>query len=110
MSITQLRSQPGTSTAIASNTADESEEEHEQSHTKTRKVDECCLIKCFHCIKGSATYKALQLELSPEGLNSVSRIDQASRLLFPVAFFGFHVFYWCTYLNKEAVAGMFIKK
>ena len=34
-----------------------------------------------------------------DGINSVSRIDKASRIFFPFVFIAFNVFYWITYLD-----------
>ena len=96
----------GTSTSMAP--LEESDDD--TNYQKPQKLRENCFTKCFQCIKGSSAYRALKLELSPEGVNSVSRIDQASRIFFPTAFIGFHVFYWMTYLNTEVVASMFIHK
>ena len=62
---------------------------------------ENCCSKLINCIKGSAEYRDLKLRTSLEGINSVSDIDRLARLLFPVAFTVFHIFYWFSYLNAE---------
>ena len=88
----------------------EEESDDDSAYPKPQKLEENCFTKCFQCLKGSAAYRTLQMELSPGGVNSGSRIDQASRVLFPAAFIGFHLFYWMTYLNTETMASMFIHK
>ena len=89
---------------------EDSSDELEGNCHQPPKLHENCLIKCFQCLKGSATYRNLRLKLSIDDHNSVSRIDQASRILFPLVFISFHVFYWMTYLNKDGMADMFYKK
>lgn len=39
---------------------------------------------------------------SPSLANSVSRLDKTSRLLFPVLFITFHVFYWSLYADSSS--------
>jgi hypothetical protein len=67
-----------------------------------------CLLQFWNCVKGSASYKRHRQKTSPEGINSVSRIDSLSRVVFPVAFFTFHVFYWMAYLDQGTVSALFI--
>ncbi len=47
----------------------------------------------------------LQLLTALSDTNSVSTIDQASRVLFPAAFVAFHVFYWVSYLHADDDVG-----
>ena len=88
-------------------TEDSDDEEAPYTGADAPKLNESCLSKWLNCIKGSSTYRNMKQGLSPEGVNSVSRIDQASRCLFPLAFSCFHVFYWMSYLNASDVVGMF---
>lgn|SRR6218665_769886 len=57
----------------------------------------------LNCLVGDGAYAAGQSSVSPgvELINSVSRIDRLSRILFPSAFAAFHVFYWIHYISKE---------
>lgn len=34
--------------------------------------------------------------------NSVSKIDRASRIVFPLLFFIINIFYWCAYLSRSS--------
>ena len=54
--------------------------------------------KLFKCLQGSASYrKMLELTSSPTGVNSVSRIDVVSRILFPITFIVINATYWIAY-------------
>ncbi|KAJ7316245.1 hypothetical protein JRQ81_002407 [Phrynocephalus forsythii] len=41
--------------------------------------------------------------LPPPGFGGPSKIDQYSRILFPVAFAGFNLVYWVVYLSKDTM-------
>ncbi len=63
---------------------------------------ENCCWKFFHCIQGSAEYRDMKQRTNVhirDGINSVSRIDIASRIIFPFVFITFNVIYWITYLD-----------
>lgn len=66
------------------------------------KVKEHCCTKFYNCIKGSAEYRDMKRKTRRrDGVNSVSKIDTASRVVFPVVFIAFNVIYWIIYLNKK---------
>lgn len=61
------------------------------------------MANLLNCLVGDGAY-AGQSSVSPPGvelINSVSRIDRLSRILFPSAFTAFHVFYWIHYISKD---------
>lgn len=60
------------------------------------------LANLLNCLVGDGAY-AGQSSVAPgiELINSVSRIDRLSRILFPSAFAAFHVFYWIHYISKD---------
>ena len=58
-------------------------------------------MKFFQCIRGSASYRDMQARSTPIGINSVSMIDRASRVLFPLSFLIFNIFYWSLYLRND---------
>ena len=63
---------------------------------------ESCCLKFINCIRGSAEYRDMKQRTNVharDGINSVSRIDKASRIFFPFVFIAFNVFYWITYLD-----------
>ena len=66
------------------------------------KVKEHCCTKFYNCIKGSAEYRDMKMKSRRrDGVNSVSRIDTVSRVVFPIVFIAFNIFYWVVYLNKK---------
>ena len=86
-------------------TDDESDDNCQRPNIAMAKVS--CIVKCFHCLMGSATYRDIKQQGGRNRINSVSCIDQVSRFFFPLAFFGFHVFYWMTYVNVDTFGGLF---
>lgn len=60
------------------------------------KTHNVCLVNFWRCIVGS--YRA---QKAGRELNSVSKIDLTSRLLFPGSFGLFHIFYWSWYLRSR---------
>ena len=62
---------------------------------------EMCCLKFWYCLRGSAAYRKLQMLSTPHGVNSVSQIDIASRVLFPLAFVLFHIVYWWYYVDSS---------
>ena len=64
-----------------------------------------CYYGLLQCLSNKSSYRNLTLS-PPSGLmniapNSVSRIDRTSRLLFPLTFITFHVFYWIVYFGHR---------
>ncbi|ELU08088.1 hypothetical protein CAPTEDRAFT_148064 [Capitella teleta] len=54
--------------------------------------------KLLKCLTGSYSYKKVMIERSnPQGVNRVSRIDRAARVLFPLSFIILNIIYWMTY-------------
>lgn len=43
------------------------------------------------------------ISIPPPALGGTSKIDQYSRILFPVAFAGFNLVYWVVYLSKDTM-------
>ena len=64
-----------------------------------KKLPENCLKKFALCLIGSSTYRRLLMKLGEghHGINSVSMIDRASRVLFPFSFITLNVMYWVSY-------------
>lgn len=82
---------------------------HYEGISKYRREHFCS--KFCHCIRGSAAYRDMKMKTSKYGgINSVSRIDRVSRILFPFMFLLFHVFYWTSYLifGSNGPGGMLI--
>ncbi|XP_074650714.1 gamma-aminobutyric acid receptor subunit alpha-2-like [Tubulanus polymorphus] len=61
--------------------------------------NENCFTRFFNCLTGSAKYRDMKMRNSKKGVNSVSKIDKLARLMFPLAFFLFNLFYWVLYLK-----------
>ncbi|ELU14206.1 hypothetical protein CAPTEDRAFT_100858 [Capitella teleta] len=74
----------------------------EGSHFK-----EACCHKFYHCLIGNQKYRDLKIRRGPKSkggrINSVSEVDMASRVLFPLAFAIFNVVYWVFYLDNRDV-------
>ena len=70
------------------------------------RTTENCFVQLWNCIKGSSKYRDHKLLTSVGGINSVSNIDQLARIMFPVAFSSFHIFYWMCYLGSDTVSGL----
>ncbi|KAK2148946.1 hypothetical protein LSH36_474g04060 [Paralvinella palmiformis] len=57
-----------------------------------------CFYRFWKCLQGSSHYKKLMRRHSQRsGVNSVSKIDKMSRILFPLVFIMFNVIYWISY-------------
>lgn len=78
---------------------------HRSSHSYSCPSKESCCTKFYHCLIGNHKYRDLKIKTSvmyrKGRINSVSRIDMASRILFPLAFIVFNVVYWTLYLDHE---------
>ena len=75
----------------------------------TSTTNESCFLQLWNCMKGSSKYRDLKLLATAGGSNSVSNIDQLARVMFPMAFSGFHLFYWLTYLGPRTMEAMWHK-
>lgn len=62
---------------------------------------ETSLSKCWRCFFGTRNIRPDHLVGSHFALNSVSQIDKISRIVFPVIFLLFNIFYWTIYLADE---------
>ncbi|KAL5013033.1 hypothetical protein ScPMuIL_011584, partial [Solemya velum] len=62
-------------------------------------------LSCFrifvNCIMGTKNYEFNRRTYKKVGLNSVSKIDRVSRILFPMAFVTFNIGYWALYLGQD---------
>ena len=58
-----------------------------------------CARAFLYCLVGSATYRRRRRQLARyrDSRNSVSSVDRTSRVVFPVLFVIFNVFYWLVY-------------
>lgn len=66
----------------------------EQVLRKRLKQDNCCK-KFLHCVLSNDNYRKLIAKTAQKtGVNSVSKIDRVSRILFPFLFGLFNAFYW----------------
>ena len=66
-------------------------------------TNESCLSKFWNCLIGSSNYRTMKMMQSGGGMNSVSKIDTVARVLFPLTFLSFHIFYWISYLKTGEV-------
>ncbi|KAH9523165.1 hypothetical protein Btru_065995 [Bulinus truncatus] len=57
-----------------------------------------CLSKMWRCIMSTRSRRFNKNVRNAMGLNSVSKIDQVARVLFPAAFSGLNIVYWMSYL------------
>ena len=73
-------------------------------HMPNSKDLRICCIQFWNCILASEQYKA-EMKRSvagrPNAVNSVSKIDQVSRILFPCCFVALNLFYWFLYGSKH---------
>ena len=71
-----------------------------------------CCSKFFSCIIGVSYYHHDDKKQKKyKGLsNSVSKIDKASRVIFPMLFLVFNIFYWSLYLDGDVTAIQFTWK
>ncbi|XP_035212940.1 gamma-aminobutyric acid receptor alpha-like [Stegodyphus dumicola] len=61
-----------------------------------------CCIQFWNCILASEDYKAaMRRRVAPDAVNSVSKIDEISRILFPCCFVALNLFYWFLYGSKH---------
>uniref|UniRef100_A0A1I8FHA0 Gamma-aminobutyric acid receptor subunit alpha-6 n=1 Tax=Macrostomum lignano TaxID=282301 RepID=A0A1I8FHA0_9PLAT len=69
------------------------------------KFRDSCAYAFLNCLRGSSRYKQMKLaSRSPRRINqSVSRIDEVSKVLFPTLFCLFNIVYWTLYLKILAV-------
>lgn len=68
---------------------------HGQSHGRYS-----CFRKLLFCLIGSTSYQNTVRQAAGSGMNSVSMIDQVSRILFPFTYVTLNVLYWLSYLRK----------
>jgi len=60
---------------------------------------EHCLVQFVYCLLGSSSYRLRRQRLiGDKRFNSVSKIDQLSRVIFPVSFIVFQTCYWSFYI------------
>ncbi|XP_013411588.1 gamma-aminobutyric acid receptor subunit alpha-2 [Lingula anatina] len=60
---------------------------------------EPCWQTFFHCLLGNPVYRNYKQRLrNPTGVNSISRIDRAARVVFPGTFIILNFFYWLIFL------------
>lgn len=63
-----------------------------------------CCIQFWNCILASDEYKAAMRRRvvgRTDAVNSVSKIDEISRILFPCCFVAYNLFYWFLYGSKH---------
>ncbi|GFU53529.1 gamma-aminobutyric acid receptor alpha-like [Trichonephila clavipes] len=63
-----------------------------------------CCVQFWNCIMASDQYKAAmrrRVAGRPDAVNSVSKIDEISRILFPCCFAVLNLFYWFIYASKH---------
>lgn len=68
--------------------------------TGEKYVEVSCGRKLLNCLQGSHKYRnsiRRRAKRSGVGANSVSRLDIASRILFPLSFTMFNIIYWAVY-------------
>ena len=59
------------------------------------------LFQCWRCFFGTRNIRHNKQACNALGLNSVSRIDKLSRIIFPLVFFMLNIIYWAVYLEVE---------
>ncbi|XP_013411589.1 gamma-aminobutyric acid receptor alpha-like [Lingula anatina] len=71
-------------------------------HNVMQKSEEHGCLLCLRCLRGDSKYrKLLTMRGSPDGINSVSRIDKVSRIVFPLTFTILNVLYWHTCSSQK---------
>ncbi|KAL4230954.1 Gamma-aminobutyric acid receptor subunit alpha-4 [Mactra antiquata] len=63
---------------------------------------ESVLFKCWNCFFGTKNVREYRMSGTGIGLNSVSKIDKLSRIIFPLVFSAFNVLYWIVYLSDSS--------
>ncbi|GBM74171.1 Gamma-aminobutyric acid receptor alpha-like [Araneus ventricosus] len=74
------------------------------SHLPSCRDMRICCIQFWNCIMASESYKACmrrRVAGRPDAVNSVSKIDEISRILFPCCFAALNLFYWFLYASKH---------
>jgi gamma-aminobutyric acid receptor subunit alpha len=67
-------------------------------HDETPPERDPWIYKLLKCLQGSASYKKVMMRrANPQGVNTVSKIDKAARVLFPLSFIILNTIYWTTY-------------
>ncbi len=67
-------------------------------HTDLERNKDSCFKKFIRCLQGNAQYRKLMMRRAKDcGVNSVSVIDKASRILFPFSFTILNILYWIAY-------------
>ena len=59
------------------------------------------LYRCWRCFFGTRNVRHNKHNGNAHGLNSVSRIDKLSRIIFPSVFVFLNIIYWTIYLADE---------
>ena len=80
----------------------------DRQHAETRTSDErkifTCLRHAYYCFTANKSFthrRRTAAMARGNTINSVSKIDRASRILFPLSFFVVNVFYWWAYATKN---------
>lgn len=66
--------------------------------------EDSCLKQMFHCVVANNSYRQQRKQQAlAKGsiMNSVSKIDSISRVLFPITFVIINSFYWWGYVTKN---------
>lgn len=84
------------------NIDDCTENGNKRSAIVTNRQKESVLFKCWNCFFGTKNVRDYRMSGPGIGLNSVSKIDKLSRIIFPVVFFAFNVLYWIVYLSDSS--------
>ena len=68
--------------------------------------NESCLKQMFYCLVADLSFRqkrTRQALLKGNVINSVSKIDRVSRILFPLTFLIINAFYWWGYVTQDDV-------
>lgn len=79
----------------------------ENGHNRSSESDRCrprqsILSRCWVCFFGTRNVRHNKGFTNALGLNSVSKIDKLSRIIFPLVFIFFNILYWSIYLSDAA--------
>lgn len=81
---------------------------YNEKRCKMHKHNDNFLYKFFNCLKGSAKYRDMKVRATPISINSVSKIDRSAKVVFPVTFITFNIFYWYSYLHDDGTSKMLL--
>ncbi|KAL4230964.1 Gamma-aminobutyric acid receptor subunit alpha-4 [Mactra antiquata] len=70
--------------------------------SQKNRQDESVLFKFWNCFFGTKNVRDDRVSGTGIGLNSVSKIDKLSRIIFPLVFSAFNVLYWIVYLSDSS--------